>query len=136
VFYTRRFLNLRVLKHGDWKIWTFLPYKTTVFQYRKIFESPCSETRRLKNLRVLEHGDKILYKKIKITNFKIPIEERKLNLLSKNFQQHAVIYTGHWFPEIFSLENQTFFKSPCFIHRGFTFKDYNSVKKQQKTEVF
>ena len=64
-FNTWRFLNLRVLKQGDLKISVFKP-------------------RRFLNLHVLQHGDS-----------KISIEERKLNLLRKKFQQHAITYTGH-----------------------------------------
>ena len=51
----------------------------------EIFESSCIETRRLKNLHVSEHGDQILSLKVFNTNFKIAIDERKLNLLRKNF---------------------------------------------------
>ena len=60
-------------------------YKTSMFQYMEIFESPCIETRRFTNLHVSEHGDSILSQKVSNTNFKIAIEERKLNLLRKNF---------------------------------------------------
>ena len=51
-FKPRRFLNLHVLKLRDWKIWTVLPYNTSVFQYTEIFESLCFEIRRFKNLGV------------------------------------------------------------------------------------
>ena len=37
-FNTWRFLNLRVLKHEDWKIWTVLPYKTSVFRPRRFLK--------------------------------------------------------------------------------------------------
>ena len=52
-FIMRRFKNLHVWKHGDWKILTVLPYKTSMFQYMEISESPCIETWRFKNFCVL-----------------------------------------------------------------------------------
>ena len=46
VFYTRRFFNLHVLKHGDWNIWTVC-----------LTKPPCFNIWRFLNLRVLKYGD-------------------------------------------------------------------------------
>jgi len=57
-----------------------------------------------------------LVKKVKNTNFKIAIEERKLKLLRKNFNMSLI-----------SLQEKNskiliFFKSPRFLHGDFYFK--------------
>ena len=46
VFYTQRFLNLHVLKYGDWKNEQFCPTKP-----------PCFNTQIFLNLPVLKYGD-------------------------------------------------------------------------------
>ena len=81
-----------------------------------------------------------LAKKVKNTNFKIAIEsriveERKLNLLKKKFQQHVITCTGHLFPEK-SRKVYIFFYIHVLYTETFTLEAYNSAKKQQMTELF
>ena len=56
VIYTQIFKS-SLLKHGDWKIWTVLPYKTSVFQYTDIFESSCILKHRDSKFLCFIHGD-------------------------------------------------------------------------------
>jgi len=116
VYKKQRFLVLLVLKHGDWKIWTVLTYKTSVFKPEI----------------------KFCVKKFKIPILKsLGIEERKLNLLRKNFNSmpfHTLVID---FLKFFFLKNQIFFLNLRVLYmKIFTLKAYNSAKKQQMTEIF
>ena len=68
------------------------------------------------------------------------MEERKLNLLRKKFQQYTYIhitYTGHWFSEEKNSKIKHFLWNLHVLYtESFTLKAYNSAKKQQMTEIF
>ena len=61
----------------------------------------------------------------------------KTKFTENKFQQHAITYTCHWFPEENKFQNQTFFLNLHVLYKEiFTLKAYNSAKKQQMTELF
>ena len=79
---------------------------------------------------------KFCRKKFKILIFKIAIEERKLNLLRKKFNNmplHSLVID---FLKK-KIENQTFFFNLRVLYMEiYTLKAYNSAKKKQMTEIF
>ena len=90
----------------------------------------------LQNLRVLEHSNSILSKTILNTNFKIAIEERKLNLLRKNFNSMSLHTLVIDFVKFFSRKSNIFWNLRVLYTDIFTLKAYNSAEKQQMTEIF
>ena len=92
----------------------------------EIFESPCIDhedskisvfkPRRFLNLYVLKHGDS------KISNFKIAIEERKLSLLRKNFNNMPLHTLVIHFLKKKNSKIKYFLWNLCFIHGDFYFK--------------
>jgi len=116
-------MNLRVLKHEDSKV--------SVFKPRRFF-----------NLHVLKHEDfgtrrlpKFCLKSLKY-QFKISIEERKLNLLRKNFNNMPLHTLVIDFLKKKIRKSNIFLNLRVLYMEIFTLKAYNSEKKQQMTEIF
>ena len=109
VFKPQRFLNLHVLKHRDSKISRF--GNTGNKFYLKKYILPIL---------------KLLY-----------LEERKLNLLRKNFNNMPLHTLVIDFLREKKLENQTFFLYPLVLYTEiFTLKAYNSAKSNRWQTYF